>query len=72
MIRTEQTKQAENIFYIKQCFNRIAKEWGYPKRRCKKKELEWRCIQCQVGKFLDEFSAYIEWLEDMYKWEFKK
>ncbi len=67
MLKTEKTKDAEHIFYLKQTLRMVKKEH---KRMCKDKDFVFGCISCQARRFTRDFEAYIDWLQGIYKWSY--
>ena len=69
MVKTEQTREAEHIFYLKQTYKSLCKEH---RPACKDKDFVFGCLGCQANRFLRDFRAYIDWLEHLHKWAYRK
>jgi hypothetical protein len=63
MFRTEKTRQAETLYYIKQGYKMMCKEIGKP---CKDKNFVIGCVSCQTGRILKDYGSLIENLKWVY------
>lgn len=66
---SEQTKELEYIYQLKQTYKRIKKE-HYP--LCKDKDFTFGCGGCQANRFVKDFENYIDGVESLYKWSYEK